>query len=100
MAGYGPSVRWIRFLGARTILQGDERSRIFGTCWLHHGSEHSVIAPFGIHLLLRWVRMAYWRWARFPLDSLALDKAYIAELIHENHGLRRKLESERIIHRE
>jgi len=51
-----------------------------------------VIAPFGIHLLLRWVRMAYWRWASYPKNSLALDKAYISELICENHRLRDSLE--------
>ena len=87
-----PSVRFLRFLGARVVRQMDDRSRIYGTCWLHHGSECSVVAPFGLHLLIRWGRMLYWRWASFPSNSMALNKAYISELIHENHELRRQPE--------
>ncbi len=81
----------LRYLGARVVCQGSSQSRWFGYCWLDHRTETSLIAPFGLHLLIRWVRMAYWRVASVPWESRVMDKAYMSELIIENRKLKRDM---------
>lgn len=68
-----------------------------GPAWLQYETRRARLAPYGLHLLIRWVRVAFW-WLRvvgFP-DSIYRERQ--RWVVWEREFWQRRLADEQINH--